>query len=196
MQLYFTSTFRFIPCHVYRECICIWTRVYVCAGRNRIRNRIRIPTPKLESPDTLFVVLGRSFSLTLQCSAPSAHIAARRAARRAASSFLVPFPIPPLRALVRHIGKSFWQNCGTKGARYCIADSVCGCVCVYVYTAVCASVCLLPLLHLSYQYKCTYHKHVWSLPFPQVNSLRCIDSCQSRHIEGFLSSVSCGRCTK
>lgn len=139
MQLYFTSTFRFIPCHVYRECICIWTRVYVCAGRNRIRNRIRIPTPKLESPDTVFVVLGRSFSLTLQCSAPSAHIAARRAARRAAS-FPFPFPIPPLRALVRHIGKSFWQNCGTKGARYCIADSVCGCMCLCMCVRLCVRV--------------------------------------------------------
>lgn len=30
------------------------------------------------------------------------------------------------------IGKSFWQNCATKGERYCIARGVCKCVCVCV----------------------------------------------------------------
>lgn len=179
----------------------------MCWTKSKIRSRIAMP--KTRSADTHFVLLvdlvGRSFSLTLQCSAPSAHIAARLGTS--------PCPPPPslsllpyltLWALVRHIGKSFWQNCGTKGARYCIADGVWECMCLYVClyecvfvcVRVCVGVCLLQLLHFIYQYKCTYHKHVWSLPFPQVNSLRCIDSCQSRHIVGFLSSVSCGRCTK
>lgn len=120
------------------------------AGRNRKYVAVVVVSeciPKLDTHTQSSYAARRSFSLTLQCSAPSAHIAARQGVPLP-PPFLPSIALPwlTLWALLRHIGKSFWQNCGTKGARYCIADSVCESLSLYVCVCcMCVFACIAAL---------------------------------------------------
>lgn len=113
VKQFWNAPLFYVYVYVYGECIyvsCWWCSCWLGRSSSRAESRML----NAQSPNRRSSALLVAARLVLRSKTQRIYRSARRAPVR------LWLDSGCLWALERHIGKSFWQNCGSKGARYCI----------------------------------------------------------------------------